>query len=85
MNGPVVGRAYRFSDGFVYWVTGQSRRGYFHLLWFNPEDGTWNPGAGLKADRWPGGDPVPAPQPGEDYLLMGPTGFPRLMTVPEAK
>ena len=82
LEGPVVGKAYRCTDGIVRWVTYQSRRGYFHLLWLEEERGVWYSGGKMKSGdatlaAFEDAGPYPAPQPGESYVLMGVYGTPR--------
>ena len=70
----IVGRAFRCSDGLIRWITYKSRRGYYHLLWLNEQDGVWHSGYMVRSDKWQGGQEVAAPQPGETYRLAGATG-----------
>jgi hypothetical protein len=79
---PIVGNAYRCPDGIVRWVTHLSVRGYYHLLWLDEERNQWHQGGKVKARDWQGGEPYPAPQPGDTYTLLNAFGYPDEWWVP---
>jgi hypothetical protein len=76
----LVGRAFRCSDGLIRWITHLSTRRYYSLLWLNEAEGVWYSGGIVKANRWEGGEEVPAPQPGQPYRIASATGVIRTFT-----
>lgn len=75
---PQVGKAYRSkTDGVVRWVVDKSTRGNYGLRWLDEKANQWHYG-GMAYPKellaWVTGAEVPAPQPGDKYVLVGPTG-----------
>lgn len=81
MSAPEAGQAYRCPDGLVRWVQHESSRGIYSVLWLDEERKVWYWGGKYRKHEWPGGEPYPAPQPGDTYTLMGVYGQPREMVV----
>jgi hypothetical protein len=81
MTGPEVGKAYRGTDGTVRWVVNKSTRGNYRCLCLDEREGVWVSGGVYRADRFPLGEPYPAPRPGETYHRAGVFGDVREFTV----
>lgn len=75
---PKVGKAYRSkADGLVRWVVSKSDRGNYDLRWLDEARNEWHFSGAIRPDemlKWVAGDEVPAPQPGDKYVLIGATG-----------
>lgn len=75
-----IGRAFRGPDGVVRWVHAQSTRGLLHVRWLDESGEVWFSGATLNVkemgtEKWPLCDEVPAPQPGDTFVLCGALGY----------
>lgn len=72
----LVGKAYLCRDAIVRWVTGQSTRGSYHILWREPHDDVWYFGSTWWPDRFIPNitEEVKPPGPGEKYKRCGVMG-----------
>ena len=72
---PNLGKAFRGADGIVRWVLTRSRRRQtYRVLWLDERENVWYFGGTVKVAEWQGGEPYPAPQPGDPYQLCGALG-----------
>lgn len=75
---PKLGKAYRSkADGVVRWVVSKSERGNYRFRWLSEKANQWHLGGMARPKEmlaWVAGEEVPAPQPGDKYVLVGPTG-----------
>lgn len=72
---PNLGKAFRGPDGIVRWVQTRSRRRQtYRVLWLDERENVWYFGGTIHVAAWRGGEPYPAPQPGETYQMCGALG-----------
>jgi hypothetical protein len=76
-----VGKAYRGTDGLVRWVTHESTRHIYSVLWLDEESSVWYSGGKYRKNEahYIVGPEDFAPQPGDHYILMGSLGTLREM------